>query len=355
MGPEIDAVTGPNAFRYNINVEKTGVEVDTALGGLGLHGVVITIEKRLASAPVNSPAAATIVLGGGFGQGGIGPGLNIGGGTGDDDVVIVTGFDYSEQSLAGPMMFLGGTASVGIGITSRSKNAAFLMLYGNGSLPPLAIPLPEDDSGDNEIGAGLSINLGLGRVGGISPVTDPQPFSMVTQPLTRTFTAPVGTEGSVHFDLGLAVLRPCGRFALRELVAEFRAVFESPQSTISVIAFADPSDTEQFNDQLTQNRAATVREALIRMMGRQPNDPALPAPLAGIRTFGLGELPARGLVSPAEAQMNAQERALVARKKALFAPPLADGVKDQRWRTVTVLLNNLITADLRVSLDESAP
>jgi hypothetical protein len=49
--------------------------------------------------------------------------------------------------------------------------------------------------------------------------------------------------------------------------------------------------------------------------------------------------------------MNVPERALVARKKALFAPPLLDGIKDKRWRTVTVLLNNLITVDLQVSPD----
>jgi outer membrane protein OmpA-like peptidoglycan-associated protein len=351
MGPEIDALSSANAFRYSIRVEKTGLEVDAGLASVGASGVIIEIDKRLASSPPNSPPVSSIILGGGFGQGGVGPGLNFGGGTGNDNSEVFTSIDYSEASLSGAIMLLGGTASVGVGVTSGSKNAGFLMLYGNGTLPPLAIPLPATSTGDNEVGAGLSINFGLGTIGGLSQVTDPQQFSLVTEPVRRSFTAETGTEGSVHFDLGLAVLRPCGRFGLRELVAEFRAIFENPQSTISILAFADPSGTEQFNADLSQDRAATVRTALIRMMGRQPEDPALPAPLSRIRAFGLGEFPARGLTSPAEAQMNVPERALVARKKALFAPPLLDGIKDKRWRTVTVLLNNLITVDLQVSPD----
>ena len=351
MGPEIDALSSANAFRYSIRVEKTGLEVDAGLASVGANGVIIEIDKRLASSPPNSPPVSSIILGGGFGQGGVGPGLNFGGGTGNDNSEVFTSIDYSEASLSGAIMLLGGTASVGVGVTSGSKNAGFLMLYGNGTLPPLAIPLPATSTGDNEVGAGLSINFGLGTIGGLSQVTDPQQFSLVTEPVRRSFTAETGTEGSVHFDLGLAVLRPCGRFGLRELVAEFRAIFENPQSTISILAFADPSGTEQFNADLSQDRAATVRTALIRMMGRQPEDPALPAPLSRIRAFGLGEFPARGLTSPAEAQMNVPERALVARKKALFAPPLLDGIKDKRWRTVTVLLNNLITVDLQVSPD----
>jgi flagellar motor protein MotB len=355
MGPEIDALSAANAFRYSIRIEKTGAEIDAGLASVGINGLIIEIDKRLASSAPNSPPVSSIILGGGFGQGGIGPGLRIGGGTGDDDVELFTSIDYSEASLSGPMMLLGGSASIGVGFTSRSKNAAFLMLYGNGLLPPLAIPLPEDDTGDNEVGAGLGINFGLGAVGGASALTNPQQFSLVTEPVRRSFTTQTGTEGSVHFDLGLAVLRPCGRFGLREFVAEFRAIFENPQSTISILGFTDPSGTEQFNAQLSQDRAATVRTALIRMMGKDPQSPALPAPLSGIRAFGVGELPARGQASPAEAQMNAPERALVARKKAQFAPPLADGVKDQRWRTVTVLLNNLITVDLQVSLNENAP
>ena len=52
-----------------------------------------------------------------------------------------------------------------------------------------------------------------------------------------------------------------------------------------------------------------------------------------------------GLTSPREDELNEVELAFLARKKAT-SPVLGEGDSSQEWRTVTILLNNLVSLDL---------
>ena len=78
-----------------------------------------------------------------------------------------------------------------------------------------------------------------------------------------------------------------------------------------------------------------------------------------IRAIGLGETAARNLALPAGVVLTESESALVARKKAspgnALGNVISDGIKDQRWRTVDVLLNNLITVELNLPATEVTP
>jgi outer membrane protein OmpA-like peptidoglycan-associated protein len=170
---------------------------------------------------------------------------------------------------------------------------------------------------------------------------DPGQFSLSTDPIAQSFSQQGSAEGSVHFDVNVAALRPCGWVGLRELVAEYRSIFENQGATISVLGFTDATGSDALNDDLSQRRADSVKAALASITG-----PGLAVPLNRIRAIGLGRKPALGQTPTRESQLIDTERDFVARKRQQLGT-LTSGQADQRWRSVSVLLNNLITVELK--------
>ena len=84
-----------------------------------------------------------------------------------------------------------------------------------------------------------------------------------------------------------------------------------------------------------------MKAALVSLAGS-----SLAVPSENIRAIGLGRQPSMRVPSPNESQLNATEAAFLARKKQLL-PVLSDGQANPEWRTVTVILNNLVTIDLK--------
>ena len=345
MGSELNALTAGNAFRYKISISTLTEDSKNV--------TAFVIEKRAASAPDTSPPAATLRLVGAFFQGGIGPSASFGPSFGNSEIEVFSNIDYTGPSLSGPLMILGGTAGAGtfnILFNSFSFSAGAIFLYGNGTLPPLAVPLPTFSTGDFTLSVGAQLNFAAGFISTVNPGTPASEFSLVTEPLKQVFTGDAGSEGAAFFDLNLATLRPCGRFSLRELTAEYRAIFESVDSTVSILGFTDSSGGETFNATLSRQRAETVKQSLVAMIGAQH----FKVPADRFRALGLGENPSRNLPA-AGVTLTPEEAALVQRKRQLLGPPLPDGTKDQRWRSVNVLLNNLITVEISLPAKEVAP
>jgi outer membrane protein OmpA-like peptidoglycan-associated protein len=348
MGPEIDKSFAGNSFKYDVKLIDAGVSpgIDIGIFELGLTGVKVEILK---SRTDGIGGTNTIRLEGGYGQLGIGwspEALDFlgeaGGGTGGDEVTAYSNIDYTEQSLAGPLMILGGSAGIGVGVTSASVGPSALFMYGNRTLPPLAFPLPFTSTGDNEIRLpSIEATFATGYLFTNSAVVDPGQYNLSTEPISQSFSAQGTAQGSVYFDVNQAILRTCGWVGLRELVAEYRAICENEGATISVLGFADATGTDVLNDDLSQRRADSVKTALVNIIG-----PGRGVPLERIRAIGLGRKPALGQTPTRDAQLNEVERDFIALKRQELGT-LQPNQADQRWRSVSILLNNLIKVDLR--------
>jgi len=348
MGPEIDKTFAGNSFKYEVKLIDAGASPDIDLGifEIGLTGVKVEIQK---SRTDGTGGTSTIRLEGGYGQLGIGWSPNAldflggaGGGTGGDEVTAYSNIDYSEQSLQGPIMILGASAGAGVGATSASVGPSALFMYGTRILPPLAFPLPFTSTGDNEFRVpSVEVTFASGYLFADSAIVDPEQFNLSTEPINQAFSAQGSAQGSVYFDVNQAVLRTCGWVGLRELVAEYRAIFENEGATISVLGFADATGSDTLNDDLSQRRADSVKTALVNVVG-----PGRGVPLDRIRSVGLGRKPALGQAPTRNAQLNDVERDFIALKRQELGT-LQPNQPDQRWRSVSILLNNLIKVDLR--------
>ena len=85
------------------------------------------------------------------------------------------------------------------------------------------------------------------------------------QPAAATATpAPSGFSVPVQFELGSATLTPAARSSLASIAAGLEKVFQSqPGARIAIDGHADRSGEEAMNQDLSQRRAAAVREYLV--------------------------------------------------------------------------------------------
>ncbi len=341
MGAEIDSQFSGNAFEYTIHIEEIdyGIGFEMA-GGIGATLLEITITKQRAD---GSGTNQTFKLQGAIGQ--LSAGLSIGdllvtGGSGSDDITVYSDIDYTATMLAGPIGYLGLTVAAGIKITDISYGPAMLSLFGDSSAPAFSIPLSLVSSGgDHQIPPTVQISAGFGSLTAWDDMS-PGDLSLSAEPEDLSFTNESSEAGSVQFDVDSSTLRHCGEANLRMLVAEMRSVFGNTNSVVSILGFTDATGTDAHNLALSQARAESVKVALIALVGE-----GLAVPFENIHAIGLGRQPAMGLTSPNESLLNCLEAQFLDRKK-LALGVLDDGEADPKWRSVTIILNNLVSIDL---------
>jgi outer membrane protein OmpA-like peptidoglycan-associated protein len=341
MGAEIDSQFSGNAFKYTIHIEEEENSIDIEdIISLGCVLLKIHIIKERTDG-VGQPQ--TFELHGGLGQlsGGLSADWGIyEGGTGDDDITVYSNIDYTANMLAGPFGYFGATMAVGIGIIDVSYGPAMLNLYGDGTAPAFTIPLPVLDSDQHWVAPSVELGAGFGSLSAWDEMS-PGALSLSSEPEDMSFTDEASAAGAVQFDVDSAELRRCGYANLRMLVAEMRPVFENENSTVSILGFTDATADDAHNLALSQARAETAKAALLALVGE-----GLAIPPENIRAIGLGRRPAMGGTSPNENQLNSLEKEFLARKKAAL-PVLSDGEANPDWRSVTLILNNLVTIDLK--------
>lgn len=109
----------------------------------------------------------------------------------------------------------------------------------------------------------------------ITEIAEPQPT--VVAAMTPPVSVRVTLDADTLFDFDKAVLRPAGRVALDDFVAKTKDI--SPEA-ITVVGHADRFGSEDYNQRLSEKRAAAVRAYLLTK-GIEPNR---------VRSEGKGEL-----------------------------------------------------------------
>jgi len=340
MGAEIDSQFSGNAFKYTIHIEEAERGVDVSVASVGCVFLKIRITKERAD---GVGQAQTFELHGALGQlsgGWSTDWFDQEGGTGDDDVTVYSNIDYTADMLAGPFGYFGATMAAGIGIIDVSVGRSMLTLYGDGTAPAFTIPLPVVDSDQHLISPSVELGAGFGSLSAWDELSTGD-LSLSAEPEDMSFTDEGSAAGAVQFDVDSAELRRCGYANLRMLVAEMRPVFENENSTVSVLGFTDATGSDSHNLALSQARAERVKAVLLSLVGE-----GLAIQPENIRAIGLGRQPSMGRTSPNESRMNELEKEFLARKQAAL-PVLSDGEANPDWRSVTIILNNLVSIDLK--------
>ncbi len=88
----------------------------------------------------------------------------------------------------------------------------------------------------------------------------PQTVAALTPPAPRPVAEKLTLDADTLFDFNKATLRPAGRDALDSFVGKLRDI--SPE-TIMAIGYADRIGTERYNQRLSEQRVASVKDYLV--------------------------------------------------------------------------------------------
>jgi outer membrane protein OmpA-like peptidoglycan-associated protein len=341
-------------FRYEFSFEEISGGGD--LGPIAVGGTVfeMTVEKYAPDGSFLDRFFYTGVMGQ------LGAGLGVPGAAFSEDAATVfSPIEYNAEDIEGKAMLFTATADIATPVGGSVNKTEFAFFGGEG-IPPLIVDVSDSFADPNVLigfEAGVGIEFGAGFVFDRTPVTQVSENFRFTQELAA-FSAADDLEFQSSFDFGFdeSNLTDCGRQYLREFVAEHRALFAIPDVHVAIFGFADTKGTETYNLGLSQDRANTVRNALLNILGGQL--PIIPDNIAAI---GLGEAPARidlqggdpdappwlDLILDQPEEFKWRSAALAAKDLSARIP---DDTDDPEWRRAVIVLNGLVKISLESPL-----
>ena len=327
--PEVDEDT--EIFQYEGEVVYAGVGAEVVIGMTDIH-LDVTIKK---TDPQGNET--TLELDGGLIQFDLGVSLPFNATISSDSFTFRSPFDYGVEDLTGPVNTFGvSAAALGVQI-----QAGLVVFQGSGVLPPVAY-VPD------VLSQYLGFNVGVGSATGLGMLVPEGQYDQ------KAGVNLAGNQGIRHFEtqtqasfdqpLGFSVnsaeLSVCGRQELREFIAEFRVLFGSPSSKVWVIGTTDTTGDDAYNLDLSQQRAETVRSAILEILGSS-------AKLTEDRVFatGVGEM-AAGERFPISAFDTRALKELIRLLRG-SRETIADNVDDPSWRNVHIIVSDLIRTQMR--------
>ncbi len=334
LGLVPDTIDVSELFTYDVKVQTSVFSGDVV--GVGVGSGLMTVEV-LKTAP--GGAQSTFRVKGPVGQAGAGPGVKVSVLISNDNFTFKSPFNYQVGDFAGPVSMTGGSATVAA-LAGVQVSLGAVTLFGAGNLPPVSY-MP--DVVDFVFGAGIGagIDQGFGILTTEAAFDATQNFNQTVGLSPTRFEAKgQGTfDTATDFRVDSAVINECGWQNLREFVAEYRSIFASETAQVLVVGMTDTTASDQYNLTLSQNRANSVRDALLAVMG-----PFDTMPDGRVFALGLGELAASSNV-PLSAFPNNAVRTLVEFLRTKN-PTVANNVDAPEWRRVVIIINDLVTTEV---------
>lgn len=286
---------GGQSHRYRIRTNQAA----GAVFGFGVIGGSIDIEKLGPDKWLRTYYFAGLSMG-------VGVSANVKGGTGSGTVgtwaEFRRGIPYAPDDFFGPFTMTSGSIKIiGVEISDTYFN-----FEGDGSLPVLTVPTGPVGAGF--AGFGIELIRATGRVFG----TRKEALRWAKAQRRITAEAVEVTATGANFGVDDAELTDAARQNLRRFCALNRAVLESPDTRVDVLAYTSTTASTDHNKKLSDLRAANTVQALRDLLGEH-----LKARLA---PKGMGEEPAR------------QED--------------DDNVENPKWRKVEITVNGRLATTL---------
>ena len=334
LGQVPDTIDVSELFNYDVKVQTSVFSGDVV--GVGVGSGLMTVEV-LKTAP--GGAQSTFKVKGPVGQAGAGPGIKVSVLISNDNFTFKSPFNYQVGDFAGPVSMTGGSATVAA-LAGVQVSLGAVTLFGAGNLPPVSyMPDVVDFVFGAGIGAGLDQGFGILTTEAAFDATQNFNQTVGLSP-TRFEAKGQGTfDTATDFRVDRAVITECGWQNLREFVAEYRSIFASETAQVLVVGMTDTTASAAHNLTLSQNRASSVRDALLAVMG-----PFDTMPDGRVFALGLGELAASSNV-PLSAFPNKAVRTLVEFLR-VGNPTVPDNVDAPEWRRVVIIINDLVTTEV---------
>lgn len=252
------ALAAANNFIYTITiVQRSLAPVKVVAGATDLD---VSITKLRPDGTIEGPYLydGSIIT--------VGPSVGAGITFSDSTRTFTNAFNFGPGDFEGEVRFIQGGVGFALADLGVSAAVSGLEILGSGRFPPIEINLSEISA---QRGYALSLGVDIGGGVLVQKGTNPEPqASLLVDDLIR-FEAEASArfDQAVFFEVDGDRVSACGLQFLREFVAEYRSLFEAPQSFIEIQAFTDRTASEEYNLDLSQRRAASVREVLLGLVG----------------------------------------------------------------------------------------
>ena len=183
-------------------------------------------------------------------------------------------FRWDTEDLQGPVELHDLQVAGAAGDVGGSYGSTMLILFGNGAHPPLALDLGGTGGATGFGRRGGSFFAGLTMARGAIVLHEDAPARVTPRDVpTRTpYVATGASLNTLNFErLGQAILTPVGRATLRSIVAYELAAFMDRNGSLELVGHADRVDTEERNIELSRLRALNVKQAIVDMLGTNPD------------------------------------------------------------------------------------
>ncbi|MBK8001976.1 MAG: OmpA family protein [Verrucomicrobia bacterium] len=172
----------------------------------------------------------------------------------------------------------------GIDPSVNSWQVGYFSVYGSGRFPTMTFKTaPAEGFQVNGCLAnvGVGVDIGGGRLVSSDPADDQSILFNPGQTVSFDASASPDISGGVFFEINGSTLTDCGWQFLRKFVAEHHELLVGAKSMIRVEGHTDAPGSGAYNQQLSEARATSVKNALVGLLGA-----SLRAPIAAT---GFGE------------------------------------------------------------------
>jgi len=182
--------------------------------------------------------------------------------------------DWKPSSFPGTFTVLPGLMATDA-YGNRAEKQMIWVLDGRGTTSTIQLVFDQVKSKTSD----MDLGVGGGYIGELDE-DDVEYTTFGTLPMFE-YTTEYKQQDAIQFQLGSATLRWSGRQMLRVFAANELALLRDPTSRVDVEGFADRIGQRWYNKQLSEARAANIRQALADCLGGDLN--------ATVETQGHGE------------------------------------------------------------------
>lgn len=283
---EIQSSLGADNFRYELVVRQDSATAGEALLTFGAGELVVTVKKF-------SPGGQlldTFELYGFVGSWspGVGIPLPISCAITTNTYSFDSALSFVAADFAGPVDFAQFGVNIamppspisvqldliklaaGIDASVNSWQVGYFSVYGSGRFPTMTFKTaPTEGFQVNGCLAnvGVGVDIGGGKLTAADPPDDQSILFNPGQTVSFDTSANPDLDGGVYFEINGSTLTDCGWQFLRTFVAEHHELLVGAKSKIRVEGHTDALGGGAFNQQLSEARANSVKNALVGLLG----------------------------------------------------------------------------------------
>lgn len=283
---ELQSTLGADNFRYELVVQQDSTTIGEAFLTFGGGELVVTVKKFSAGGQLLD----TFELFGFVGSWspGVGIPLPLSCAITTNTYTFDSPLNFESADFAGPVDFAQFGVNIalppgpiaaqmdlmkqlaGIDPSINSWQVGYFSVYGSGRFPAMTfktVPIDGFQVNGCHANVGVGVDVGGGKLVSADPPDEQSILFNPGQTISFDASANPDLSGGVFFEINGSTLTDCGWQFLRTFVAEHHELLVGAKSKIRVEGHTDAPGSGAYNQQLSEARANSVRNALVGLMG----------------------------------------------------------------------------------------